>query len=122
MYPRTTPHAMQQLALCQVHPAAHVLRITFAENDELWCYEILRTPPCGLSSRRLTEWIDDLSYALNARYRASQAKGAGANLYQSVEERQVHAAWLNAHADALDREAKLARTLASRLGATTAAA
>lgn len=122
MYSRTTPHSMQQLVLCPAQPAPHVLRITFAENDELWCYEILRTPPSGLSSHRLTEWIDDLTYALNARHRVALAREASAKLYQSVEERQVHAAWLHAHADALTREAKLARTLATRLGAACEAA
>lgn len=109
MYQRTIPHSMLNASLC-LPPGPDVVRITFRGDEHDWCYELPKQPFCGLSSIRFTEILDDFSYALQAR------KGSSTNaLYLEPEERTAHAKWLAAHAEALERDAKLARTLARRL-------
>ncbi|TDX26774.1 hypothetical protein DFO67_11539 [Modicisalibacter xianhensis] len=109
MYQRTIPHSMLDASLCPP-PSPDVIRIAFRKDGSAWCYELPKRPFCGLSSIRFTEILDDFSYALQAR------KGNSTNaLYLEPGERTAHAMWLDAHAEALERDAKLARTLARRL-------
>lgn len=117
MYNRTTPHSMQNAELCTKPPEAHVIRICFSEAGRDWFYELAKRPPCGISSIRFNELLDDFSYALQKRMHANRLK----DIYQSPEERSVHAEWYSAHADALETDAKLARTLAKRLGGSPCA-
>lgn len=110
MYPRTTPHSMQNSDLCEQPAPPHVIRIHFSNDQGAWFYELAKQPPCGLSSVRFNEILSDVTYALDSR------KATNDQTYQSFEERQVHAAWYSAHANALQTEARLAGVLAKRLG------
>lgn len=112
MYNRKTPLSMQDADLCHRGPDPHILRISFTEADRNWHFELLKEPPCGLSSARITAILDDFTYALQARQRNQQVM----NLHCSQEEKKIHANWLNAHALVLETDAKMARTLASHLG------
>jgi len=113
MYNRKTPHTMQEAALCLAPPAQHILRITFIEHGKEWCYELPKTPPCGLSSVRIGQILDDFSYALNARHR--HHPNLDDPLYEHSIERSVHGTWLHAHANAMERDMRLTRSLASHL-------
>lgn len=72
--------------------------------------EIAREPPKGVSAMRIARMLDDYCAALTQR----QQYGQG-DFYHSVDERVTHAKWLTALADAMEREARMNRTLALRL-------
>lgn len=71
---------------------------------------IAREPPTGLSALRMATFVDDYCAALTQRQQYN-----GGQFYRSVDERVTHAKWLTALADAMEREARMNRTLALRL-------
>lgn len=109
MYPRTTPHTMQNADLCDQPASDHVIRIQFCNEQGRWFYELPKEPPRGLSSVRFNEMLTDLGYALDSR------KASNDQTYLNSEERLVHAAWYSAHAEALLTEARLIGILAKHL-------
>lgn len=106
----TTLQSMQNLDQCTAKPEDHVIRISFTEGSQRWCYELPETPPSGLSSSRLSQFLQEFEYAMNKRQKGS------APFYGDLRERKVHVTWLNAHADALESEARMSRLFASRIG------
>lgn len=111
----TTLESMQSLDLCSAEPADHVLRVCFKEAGQNWCYELPDEPPSGLSSMRLSQFLKEFEYAMNKRQQPATP------FYADLRERKVHVTWLNAHAEALEREARMSRLFASRISGVQAA-
>ena len=116
----TTLQSMQSLKHCSAVPAEYVVRVCFKEGAEDWCYELPEKPPSGLSSSRLSQFLQEFEYAMNKRQQSPQGQ-ATPPFYHDLRERKVHVTWLTAHADSLENEARMSRLFASRISGGIAA-
>lgn len=111
----TTLQSMQPLEQCSIEPEPHVVRICYTEGGNDWCYDLPEKPVGGLNSYRISQFLTEFEYAFNRRLKDEKP------FYSDLREKTAHVAWLQAHADALEREARMSRLFASRIGNIMAA-
>lgn len=104
-----TSAALQQTTLCMGDAAT--ITVAYHTKSGSHHFDIARQPPSGLSAIRYSERLEAFSKALQVRHTHHPSRP----FYETADERVSHAKWLKACALAMEKEAKMHRTLALRI-------